>query len=1105
MGTTSIINNGITAGVFKLIIFEICKRIILNPSSEKHRGKAKRVHEVVRSSEVRKTLIYAALDIFQSFEKIFTSILDDDQSSWQRGIEKLAVDAMDRVISYIATTKEKDLSIDLITKGVVFGESKEKIFVSKILNRVVNSSKSSYQVKCEQSNQTLQTSQIYADVGVERIYDDVLEYYLPNKYSSDQGDKNLGYRLPFRWELKEWNKEVESRYILEQSLDLSISPEKREVYILNDEKKEELARFTLKKINEQDPLTRKDIEDVKEHLKKQDEDKREFSYNFGKIAESFIARKEVIEELKKKLHGSSQEVKMSRVVLINGKPGTGKSELARGYGFSERCKGTWDKIMWIDASSNTNLSKSFRELAERLGISKKSEQRRERNIKSIVEDIYEHLQDTRSLFVFDNASSYKKIKSFLPSSFPIFSNREKPCVLITSSNKNWKEVIEDIEIDKFDNDNPREKSEEEIQELGNSDSDDIEEIKLGNFKKEEAEKLIQKSLGDRGSDNDLLLQKVGYFPLDLASAVGCIKEKGLDIKEYLTKYKVTQQLNPDLFKVQDSNENLLGIFSINIDEIKGAKNIGQLAYDLLVLMAYMDPHYIDTVKIFSQRKLKEDKQKIKDALVRLNCYSAIQLNKEKTIAKIHKKVQEIVRLRQKEEKKEEEVLRKIMTSLIDNKCKDISHIVSVWNYASEYDKLIDEFIESNYDGSNILHFLAIDGNEEVIKLILEKKVDPSKLNRVISASDKIEITPLGYAIMYGHLELVKLFMKKEYSLRVNSNLNHPLYWAAMGNQLEIVKYFIDNRRFQFDIGVVLYAIQGNSLDVVRYCVEEKKIDINLKDKEGEGYLYHAVRSGHLDTIKYLIQKGIDIDQQNKDKVSPLLYAAMTGNIHNIHIIRYLVEKKANITLKDKYGHNILHFATFDLILNFILPTEWRQKMNLKTLSCSYVVDHFSLRNVQYLIGKGIDVNSCDRHHMTLLHYAAESGHLDTVKYLIQAGANVDSYDKFGRDPLHYAAINNHSDIADFLRMQKDSVNSAHEQSKVSMEYQHISSKRRRLETPLSSHGAVNLSLDTKGSLIELKNKLDRYVPGHSSDHRIPMSSLNSTAIESMNNKSLQGR
>ncbi|MFP3022460.1 MAG: ankyrin repeat domain-containing protein [Wolbachia sp.] len=954
------------------ILYTGAKKIIDCGLEKRHRKKAKVISKVIHSFKFdkREVLVEAGLEIFQKFEEQFAKVIDIGKDiqwgSRERAIQELAIDAVSRVINYILANKE-EFSVDLITQGVVLGESKNQGYFTR----------PGYEIKDEQNGKSLVTSELYEWVGIKKKEEDeTVNYY---QYNSEEHNleeygcaEKYGYRLPFEWELRKWEK-VKQKYVSSEA------PIERYVYILNDEKKEKLARFILKEINEQDPVKRKDIEDVKEHLRKQDEDRRQFSYSFDKTPENFIERKEVVKNLNLRLHSSSQEVKMSRVVLISGKSGIGKSELARSYGFSERRKGTWDKIMWIDASSNTNLSKSFRGLAERLGISKKSEQRRERNIKSIVEDVYEHLQDTKSLFVFDNASSYKKIKSFLPSSFPIFSNREKPYVLITSSNKNWKGVIEDIEedieIDKFDNDNLREKSEEEIQELGNSDSDDIEEIKLGNFKKEEAEKLIQKSLGDRGSDNDLLLQKVGYFPLDLASAVGCIKEKGLDIKEYLTKYKVTQQLNPDLFKVQDSNENLLGIFSINIDEIKGAKNIGQLAYDLLVFMAYMDPHYIDTVKIFSQRKLKEDKQKIKDALVRLNCYSAIQLNKEKTIAKIHKKVQEIVRLRQKEEKKEEEVLRKIMTSLIDNKCKDISHIVSVWNYASEYDKLIDEFIESDYDGSSILHFLAIDGSEEVIKLILEKlekKVDPSKLNRIINASDKIKITSLGYAIMYGHLELVKLFMKKEYSLRVNSNLNHPLYWAAMGNQLEIVKYFIDNRRFQFDIGVVLYAIQGNSLDVVRYCVEEKKIDINLKDKKGEGYLHHAVQSGNLDTVKYLVQKGIDVDQQNKDNVSPLLYAATTGNIH---IIRYLVEKKANITLKDKYGYNILHFAAFDLILNFIVPTEWRQKMNLKTLSCWYVVDHFSLRNVKYLIGKGIDVNSCDRHRMTLLHYAAESGNL----------------------------------------------------------------------------------------------------------------------------------
>lgn len=141
---------------------------------------------------------------------------------------------------------------------------------------------------------------------------------------------------------------------------------------------------------------------------------------FGKIPEDFIERKEVVKNLNLKLHSSSQEVKMSRVVLISGESGAGKSELARGYGFSERRKGTWDKIMWIDASSNTNLSNSFRGLAESLGISIKSEQRRERNIKSIVADVYEYLPDTKSLFVFDDAISYKEIDNFCHQTFLFF-------------------------------------------------------------------------------------------------------------------------------------------------------------------------------------------------------------------------------------------------------------------------------------------------------------------------------------------------------------------------------------------------------------------------------------------------------------------------------------------------------------------------------------------------------------------------------------------------------------------------------------------------------------------------------------------------------------
>lgn len=70
----------------------------------------------------------------------------------------------------------------------------------------------------------------------------------------------------------------------------------------------------------------------------------------------------------------------------------------------------------------------------------------------------------------------------MPSNFPVFSNREKPYVLITSSNKDWKKEIEDIE-----------------------------EIKLGNFKKGEAEEFIRKTLGEDESQGKSISELIEEF------------------------------------------------------------------------------------------------------------------------------------------------------------------------------------------------------------------------------------------------------------------------------------------------------------------------------------------------------------------------------------------------------------------------------------------------------------------------------------------------------------------------------------------------------------------------------------------------------------------
>ncbi|WP_265031025.1 ankyrin repeat domain-containing protein [Wolbachia endosymbiont (group B) of Athalia cordata] len=963
---SSFLNNTIPASPLKLFSVKVNESINHCVTGKRHKKGAKNIFTITTpcyKAEMREILVKAGLEIFHRFEVPFIKVVDINPSFYHRRVKKLAIDAVHRTMNYLLTSEEQDFSVDLITQGVVLGKSKKKGYFTR----------PGYEVKDEQSGESLVTSELYEWVGIKKKEEDeTVNYYQYNSEEHNLEEYNCaekyGYRLPFEWELRKWE-EVKQKYVSSEV------PIERYVYILNDEKKEELARFILKEINEQDPVKRKDIEDVKEHLRKQDEDRRQFSYSFGKTPENFIERKEVVKNLNLRLHSSSQEVKMSRVVLISGKSGIGKSELARGYGFSERRKATWARIMWIDASSCTNLSNSFHGLAERLGVSRKSEQRRERNIKSIVEDVYEYLQDTKSLFVFDDASSYKEIENFLPSSFPVFSNREKPYVLITSPNKNWKEEIEDIE-----------------------------EIKLGNLKKEEAEEFTRKALGEdesQGKSISELIEEFNCFPLDLKAATSCIKQKGLSIREYLEEYRVAQQSKPDFLETQVVNKKSFKALKINIDKIKEEKNVGQQAYVILVFMAYLDPNQINTKEIFFKGESKENQQRVLDALDLLNQFSLIGL--EKGIAKIHQEVQKIIRLEQRKEKREEEFLRKIMTSLMNNNCKNVSHIISIWNYASEYKKLVNEFIESDYYGMNILHFLAIDDNEEVIKLIFEN-VDLSKLSRIVNIGDKDGSTPLEYAVIYGHLALVKYFIGKGANFKVSDDPSLTLLdCAALHNRLEIVRYFIDNEHFQFDSTVLYYAIENNCLEVVRYFIEEEEICINLQDGEGKGYLHYAVEHNSLEIFEYLLAYGATVDLQDEDGMTPLHFAAKNGRLS---MLKSLIKKKAVIEVPNKDAMTPLHFAAIYGYLGI----------------------------VRYLVGHGAGINLKDKNGMTPLHFAAMYGYLGIVRYLVEHGADINLQNEDHMTPLYLADVYGHSSTVRYLVMNNVNTNLEDISNNISQNY-----------------------------------------------------------------------
>ncbi|WP_341818994.1 ankyrin repeat domain-containing protein [Wolbachia endosymbiont (group B) of Phasia obesa] len=1011
-------------------------------SAKEHKKGAKSVSSTVMplGGSTREILVDASLEIFQKFEGQFTGIMDVSSLSWERGIEKLAIDAVSRVINYISDNKE-ELSVDLITKGVVLGESKARTFAKQVLKKPAKLFKSEafqsgYKVKDKQSGKIWITPELYTGVGIKKVNYDTTEYYQLRKH--DNAEK-YGYRLPFTWELEKWW-EVDKKYRL-----VNLPKEEEYVHILNEKKKKELADNILKEINGNDPTKRKDIEELYEKIKnfqtKKEESVRPFFFNLDHLPQFFVERGNMLKMLNEKLDIEKQE-EIPRMVLIHGGYGVGKSELAKSYAHNIKSKGN---VIWINAKSCSTLSNSFYSLAKKLGIPTEGYQGiqkinsgmegreqvdyndvQKKRIESIVDNVYEKLQDVESYFIFDNANQYEEIKKFLPPYGFIFGGKQ-PYILITSRNKDWKEEIEKINLDK-------------------------------GFSSAEALMFIEKTLGiDDNSHLQIdemvnLVKVLNYFPLALKEATKYIKEENISISQYLECYsKVMKESNLDRLKKQDISPELFTTLQINFGKIKEEKDVGQQSHDILASMAYLSPDKIDTAEIFLHKKSENDQQKVLDALNLLDKFSVIEL--EESIARVHMGVQKTIRLEKEQAGTEEEILREIMTSFC---LTNANHAISVWSHASKYYRLVNEFIDSLYDGSTILHLLAKDGNEKVIKRIL-KKVDSNKLSKIVNAVDKMKFTPLDCAAMHGHLKIVKCFIEKGSDLDGGNRDLSPLHWATLSGQLEVVKHFIDNKYWEVDKlsgegGAPLhYAVISGNIDIVKYLVE-KGANVNLQD-ESAGPLHFAIEENRLDIVKYLVEEGgADINLHDKNDMSPLHYAVISGNID---IVKCLVEKGANVSSCDRNGITPLYFATqngrLDIVIHLVekganvnlqnkdyispfchaaesvrlniakylikkkvmsMNVNLHDKNNMRFECYVTVCDH--LDNIKYLITQRTRVDPWNKGSVSLLHFAAIRGYSNVINYLVEEGANVNEKDKDGMSPLHYAVIYGHSGIVEYI-------------------------------------------------------------------------------------------
>ncbi len=181
---------------------------------------------------------------------------------------------------------------------------------------------------------------------------------------------------------------------------------------------------------------------------------------------------------------------------------------------------------------------------------------------------------------------------------------------------------------------------------------------------------------------------------------------------------------------------------------------------------------------------------------------------------------------------------------------------------------------------------------------------------------------------------------------------------------------------------LIQASYSNESKIVEFLIE-KNVNLSDEDSNGMTALDHA---NNLETTNTLTTHGATYGSPFKALINALTFS------YN-EVVYYLLDNNiANIEDKDEDGQTVLHIAAI-----------------------------YNNEKIEYLIGKGADLNTTDNSGYTPLILAAKTysyGMTEVVKTLLNHNADIEAKDLNGMTALHWAAKEGLPDVVVLLVEKK---------------------------------------------------------------------------------------
>jgi ankyrin repeat protein len=199
-----------------------------------------------------------------------------------------------------------------------------------------------------------------------------------------------------------------------------------------------------------------------------------------------------------------------------------------------------------------------------------------------------------------------------------------------------------------------------------------------------------------------------------------------------------------------------------------------------------------------------------------------------------------------------------------------------------------------------LHTASFNGNKGIFDILLETQTEYINLRWPAPSSGG---TPLHLAAMEGHEEIVRVLVERGADANTTYNSISPLHDALMRGRHSSARVLLElganaTLKMKQECGgkspLILAAQYSLNTDVIHLLLGKgADADIDATEMNGRSALFFAIGRGNAETVRVLLERGADVYCKCKDRSQvewgsiPLHYAAVLG--HEA-IVRQLLER-----------------------------------------------------------------------------------------------------------------------------------------------------------------------------------------------------------------------